>query len=114
MALERKQIAGKLVYVKKAEDPKQAKVGVVMREFKNGTLKTPDGKKVTSRKQAIAIAMSEAGISKDEKMNYKELVEEHERVVDVLESPSHEDDKKEAKTQKKELAGYKKKLKEGK
>ena len=39
---------------------KQAKIRKVMREFKNGTLKSSDGKKVTSRKQAIAIAMSEA------------------------------------------------------
>lgn len=31
-----------------------------MREFKNGTLKSSDGKKVTSRKQALAIAMSES------------------------------------------------------
>lgn len=39
-----------------------------------------------------------------------ELIEEHERLVDVLDSPSHEDDKEEAKRQKKEL----KELKEGK
>ena len=31
-----------------------------MREFKNGTLRSSDGKKVTSRKQALAIAMSES------------------------------------------------------
>jgi len=38
----------------------QAKMGKVMREFKAGKLKGSDGKKVTSRKQAIAIGLSEA------------------------------------------------------
>ena len=43
----------------------QKKIGTVMREFKKGEL--PIGKskkKVKSRKQAIAIALSEAGMSK--------------------------------------------------
>lgn len=38
----------------------QVKVSKVMREFKAGTLKNSGGKKVTDRRQAIAIAMSEA------------------------------------------------------
>lgn len=42
---------------------KKNKVGVVMREFKEGKLKTKSGKKVTNFKQAIAIALSEAGLS---------------------------------------------------
>jgi|GEM_PF-2317661 len=42
------------------------KVGVVMSEFKRGTLHSGDGSIVTNRKQAIAIAMSEAGLSKAE------------------------------------------------
>jgi len=37
-----------------------------------------------------------------------DLIAEHERLVGVLESPSHADDKVEAKRQAKELAGYKK------
>lgn len=37
-----------------------AKMERVMREFKYGALRTNSGKKVTSRKQAIAIALSEA------------------------------------------------------
>ena len=43
-------------YSKKAGD----KVEEVMHEKKQGTLKSGSGKKVTSRKQAIAIALSEA------------------------------------------------------
>jgi hypothetical protein len=39
---------------------KKAKVHKVLSEFKAGTLKSSSGKKVTKRKQAIAIAISEA------------------------------------------------------
>lgn len=35
------------------------KVSQVMREFREGKLRTPDGKRVTSQKQAMAIALSE-------------------------------------------------------
>ena len=45
-------------------DKKQAKVGKVMREFKEGKLKSSSGQKVTNPKQAIAIGLSEAGMSK--------------------------------------------------
>ena len=40
------------------------KVSKVMREYKSGTLKSSSGKKVTSKKQAVAIAMSEAKMPK--------------------------------------------------
>ncbi|MCW3127690.1 MAG: hypothetical protein JWO03_3348 [Bacteroidetes bacterium] len=43
-------------YSKKASD----KVEKVMHERKEGTLKSGSGKKVTSKKQAIAIGLSEA------------------------------------------------------
>jgi hypothetical protein len=43
-------------YSKKAQE----KVEKVMHERKQGTLKSGSGKKVTSRKQAIAIGLSEA------------------------------------------------------
>lgn len=43
-------------YGKKAEE----KVEKAMHERKKGTLKTGSGKKVTSKKQAIAIGLSEA------------------------------------------------------
>jgi hypothetical protein len=42
----------------------QRKVAKVMREYKAGTLKSSSGDKVTNQKQAVAIAMSEAGMSK--------------------------------------------------
>jgi len=42
------------------------KVAKVMREFHAGTLRTSSGEVVTSKQQAIAIAMSEAGMSRDE------------------------------------------------
>lgn len=47
---------------------------------------------------------------KDVKIPAKEAVKEHKRLVNVLESPSHKDDKKEATKQRKELKAYKKKL----
>lgn len=42
----------------------KAKMHKVMHEYKEGDLKSSSGKKVTSRKQAIAIAMSEAGMAR--------------------------------------------------
>lgn len=47
----------------KTKKAKQAKIAKVMREFKAGTLKGSDKKPVANRKQAIAIALSEAGMS---------------------------------------------------
>ncbi|RNA63254.1 hypothetical protein D1631_15630 [Chryseobacterium nematophagum] len=46
----------KTKYSEKAKD----KIGTVMHEFKEGKLKSSSGKKVTDRKQAIAIGISEA------------------------------------------------------
>jgi uncharacterized protein DUF6496 len=40
------------------------KVHKVMHEHKKGTLKSSSGKKVRSRRQVVAIAMSESGQSK--------------------------------------------------
>jgi len=47
-----------------AKEKMQRKVKKVMREYKSGKLKSSSGQKVTSRKQAVAIAVSEAGIEK--------------------------------------------------
>lgn len=43
------------------------KVKKVMGEYKRGTLKSSSGAKVTKRKQAVAIAMSEAKMAKKKK-----------------------------------------------
>ena len=46
-------------------DPKQKKIGKVLREFKKGELNIGgSSKKVKNPKQAIAIALSEAGMSR--------------------------------------------------
>ena len=50
-----------------ASDKRQKKVRTVMREFKEGKLKSSSGQKVTNPKQAIAIGLSEAGLSKQRK-----------------------------------------------
>ena len=47
----------------------QKKIGTVMSEFKAGKLKSSSGKKVTNPKQAIAIGLSEAGMSNKKMMN---------------------------------------------
>jgi hypothetical protein len=45
----------------------EKKISKVMREYGSGKLKSSSGKKVTSQKQAVAIALSEAGMSKKKK-----------------------------------------------
>lgn len=44
----------------KYSDKAQEKIGEVMKEFKEGKLKSSSGDKVTDRDQAIAIGISEA------------------------------------------------------
>jgi hypothetical protein len=48
-----------------AATKQKKKVGRVMREYKRGELKSGSGRKVGSRKQAVAIAMSESGQSRN-------------------------------------------------
>jgi len=50
-----------------ASPAQKNKVHKVMHEHKKGTLKSGSGKKVKSRRQAVAIAMSESGQSKQRK-----------------------------------------------
>lgn len=45
-------------------DKMKQKVSKVMKEYKAGKLKSSSGDKVKSRDQAVAIAMSEAGMAK--------------------------------------------------
>jgi hypothetical protein len=52
----------------------QKKIGSVMRRFKKDKLKSSSGKKVTNRKQAIAIALSEAGQSKIKKASEGDMM----------------------------------------
>jgi len=53
---------------KKTSKKAAMKIEKVMHEYKTGKLKSGgSGKKVQSRKKAIAIAMSEAGMSKKKK-----------------------------------------------
>jgi hypothetical protein len=46
---------------------KQAKIARVMREFKAGTLKSSSGERIANYKQAVAVALSEAGMSMPKK-----------------------------------------------
>ncbi len=59
----------------KQSEPQKETVGRVMHEFKHGELESGSGKKVRNRKQAVAIALSEAGASNQEspKANAKNL-----------------------------------------
>ena len=58
MAISRKQLP-------KTTEQKRKKVSKVMREFKKGKLNIGQSKKkVKNRKQAVAIALSEAGVNK--------------------------------------------------
>ena len=56
---------------KKATPKQKRKVAKVLGEAKEGKLKSSSGKKVTSRQQAVAIALSEAGLSKKKKKGKK-------------------------------------------
>lgn len=53
------------MYAKGGTISQQMKIAKVMGEFKKGTLKSSSGAKVTDRNQAVAIALSEAGMNKN-------------------------------------------------
>ncbi len=48
----------------KTKTGKKRAVKQVMHEFKEGDLASGSGKKITNRKQAIAVALKKAGLSK--------------------------------------------------
>ena len=51
----------------RSETGRKRKVRKVMREYKRGKLKSRGGRRVRSRRQAVAIAMSESGQSRRRK-----------------------------------------------
>jgi hypothetical protein len=53
---------------------KQAKIARVLREFKTGTLKSSSGQPIKNYKQAVAIALSEAGMSMPKKDGSEEYM----------------------------------------
>jgi hypothetical protein len=73
---------------------KQAKIRLVMKEFKSGQLKSSSGEKITDPKRALAIALSEAGMTRKPKKDqsdeyymgfFKEIAgEEEEEMEDSL------------------------------
>ncbi len=69
----------------------EKKVSKVMKEFKDGTLKTGTGDKVTSKDQAIAIAMSEAGLSKAEAVKPVKEEEPVEKSEAADEKPTYDE-----------------------
>lgn len=86
-----------------------------LKDKKKGTSPQPlSGESQETADEAVGSAAKE-NIGKAAKMQVdtKEMAEEHKKLVDVLESPSHKDDKKEAKKQKKELVEYEEKMKKG-
>jgi len=55
-----KVLKGTAFMAKKSQSKGEAKVHKVMKEYKGGDLNSSSGDKVTDRKQAVAIALSEA------------------------------------------------------
>lgn len=66
-AMRHKNILGAGAAKRRKLAKSEDKVEAVMGEFKRGTLHSGSGAIVKSRKQAVAIAMSEAGLSRKKK-----------------------------------------------
>ena len=67
-----------------------SKIKTVMKEFKSGELKSSSGEKVTNPKQAVAIAMSEAGMSKNKKSTGGHMASKSKKLFGGKESYSEE------------------------
>jgi hypothetical protein len=76
-----------------AKKEKQAKISRVLREFKSGKLKSSSGQPVTNKRQALAIALSEAGMT----MKKKDASEEYMRafIRQVLKEEEEMEEEKE-------------------
>ena len=77
------EILGDFLGEAKKNSPKKKKFDKVMGEFGAGTLKTPNGKEVTDKKQALAIAYSESGLD-----------EQHIKLYNIVENVLKETDEK--------------------
>jgi len=77
----------------KGKKAKQAKISRVLREFKAGTLKSSSGDPIKNYKQAVAIALSEAGMS----MKKKDASEDYMRAFlqQVMEEEEGEEEEEE-------------------
>jgi hypothetical protein len=77
---------------------RQSKIRKVLREFKAGTLKSSSGEKVTNERQALAIALSSAGMpmkKKDASEDYmrafiRQVLEEEEAMEEENEMEENE------------------------
>lgn len=81
--------SGKMVKAAKGALTKsQKKIGSVMRRFKKDKLKSSSGQKVSNPKQAIAIALSEAGQSKIKKATSGKMINKDttEEQLDIYEN----------------------------
>ena len=81
---------------------KQAKIARVLREYKAGTLKSSGGAKITNYKQAVAVALSEAGMA----MPKKDVSEEYMKafIRQVLQEEEAMEEEEEEKEQEEEPA----------
>lgn len=74
---------------------RQAKISRVMREYKAGTLKSSSGQPIKNYKQAVAVALSEAGMTMKKKDASEEYMRAFIRQVLQEEEAMEEEEEKE-------------------